>query len=232
MESPEKRRELSKEELQDAEIGLHKWDREITEHEHNLEKGLYKWHIELLDKEIESLGKDPLTGVMTRAAFMKLVENALNAMQIKDNEQRKDYVPLSDISVLFIDLDNFKHVNDDHGHLEGDKALVEAAKCISGSVREGRDAVGRFGGDEFCVFLPRTDKDSVLKLATKILNNMQKNEFLSRDDINVTASIGAYHLTSRDALGLSYSDVIKRADAAVYRAKQEGKNTVVIEGVD
>ena len=205
MESPGKGRELSKEEVQDAQIGLLEW-------------------------EIERLGKDPLTGVMARATFLKELEHALKAMQSPKHDKRKGSETLRELSVLFIDLDNFKHVNEDNGHIEGDRVLVEAAKCITKSVREGRDVVGRFGGDEFCVFLPRTNKEQALIVGTNVLNEMRGNESLKLHDI--TASIGAYYVSSENSAGLTATDIVKRADDAEIRAKKEGKNTIVIDGVD
>lgn len=199
-----KPRKLTTEEVQDAQIGLLEW-------------------------EIELLGKDPLTGVLTRGAFSLALDRAMKTMQSL-NQDRRGGEPLSELTVLFLDLDNFKHVNDDNGHSEGDMVLVEAARSISMSVREGQDVIGRFGGDEFYVFLPRTNKSQALVAANNILREIRSNERLSKH--NVTVSIGAYYVKAENSKGLVYEDIIKRADEAEIRAKREGKNTIVIDGVD
>lgn len=202
--SPNKKRELSQEEIQDAQIGLLEW-------------------------EIEELGADHLTGLKTRKAFTETLDNAIKAMQ-REKELRAHSEPLRELSVLFIDLDNFKHVNDEYDHTEGDKALIEAARSISSSIRHGQDTAGRFGGDEFYVLLPRTKRDGAREVAEKIINTIRTNELLSK--YKVTASVGAYCATSGNSSDLTADYVIKRADQAQFRAKQEGKNTLVIDGAE
>lgn len=203
-EQPNKIRQLSNEEVQDAQIGLLEW-------------------------EIEEFGVDHLTGLKTRKAFTETLERAVKAMQ-RGDEQRKGTEPLSDLSIIFIDLDNFKEVNDTYGHDEGDKALVEAAKVISNSLREGQDVVGRFGGDEFYAFLPRTKRDDVKAVGEKILQNIRASELLNAH--NVTASIGVFCATPGNSAYMSVEDLIKRADVAQFRAKKEGKNTIVIDDAE
>ena len=171
-------------------------------------------------------GRDSLTGLMTREAFSENLDRAINAMQ--RGEQRKGVEPLHDLAVIFIDLDNFKQVNDKRGHLEGDKALIEVASVISDSIREGQDVVGRFGGDEFYAFLPRTKREGVRTVAEKILHNIRNSKLLST--YAVTASIGAFCATPQNSADMNAEDLIKRADTAQSRAKEEGKNTIVIDG--
>src|SRR5205814_7443893 len=95
------------------------------------------------------------------------------------------------LSVLFLDMDGFKSVNDRHGHLAGSKALVEAAAIIRGSARE-TDVVARFGGDEFSVILPDTGREGAVSVAERVRDRIRAFEFLASDGLKerLTASIG------------------------------------------
>ena len=130
------------------------------------------------------------------------------------------------LSVLFLDLDGFKSVNDTHGHLAGSRALVEAAIVIGGSARE-TDVASRFGGDEFAVVLPDTDSEGAFAVGERIREKIAEHRFLSADGYNVrlTASVGVATLPD---VGASAEDVIRAADAAMYRVKDHGKNGIEI----
>lgn len=187
---------------------------------------------EYLADERENLarkvGIDGLTQLKNREAFEDELERAINAMHRRKDEQRKGAEPLNELTVMFVDLDGFKNVNDTGGHAEGDKALIEAASCITSSIREGQDVAGRLGGDEFGVFLPRTDRNGARAVAEKIITKIRSNEMLSR--YGVTASAGVFCADRVNSAYIGASDIVKRADEAMYRAKKEGKNTVVIDG--
>jgi diguanylate cyclase (GGDEF)-like protein len=128
------------------------------------------------------------------------------------------------VSVLFIDLDGFKEVNDTHGHLAGSKALVEAAAVIRGCARE-TDVVARFGGDEFSLILPDTGRDGAVAVAERIAERLRGFRFLVGDGLAVrlTASIGV--ATLPDVAG-SAEELIRAADTAMYRVKARGKNGI------
>jgi diguanylate cyclase (GGDEF)-like protein len=130
------------------------------------------------------------------------------------------------LSVLFIDMDGFKSVNDSHGHLAGSKALVEAAAIIRGSARE-TDVVARFGGDEFAVILPDTGREGAVSVAERIRDRIRAFEFLASDRLTVrlTASIGV--ATLPDVAG-SAEELLRAADTAMYRVKDAGKDGVHI----
>ena len=130
------------------------------------------------------------------------------------------------LSLLFIDLDGFKSVNDTHGHLAGSKALVEAGAIIRGCARE-TDVVARFGGDEFSVILPDTGRDGAVSVASRIRDRVSAHAFLSSDDLSVhlTASIGVATLPD---VAASAEELIRAADAAMYRVKAAGKNGIHI----
>ena len=130
------------------------------------------------------------------------------------------------LSLLFIDLDGFKQVNDNHGHLCGSKALVEAGAIIRGCARE-TDVVARFGGDEFSVILPDTGRDGALSVASRVRDRIGLHAFLESDGlaVHLTASIGV--ATLPDVAG-SAEELIRAADTAMYRVKADGKNGIHI----
>jgi diguanylate cyclase (GGDEF)-like protein len=128
------------------------------------------------------------------------------------------------LSLLFLDLDDFKHVNDRHGHLAGSRALVEAAEVIRGSARE-TDIVARFGGDEFALVLPDTGASGAFAVGERIRDRVAAHRFLAADglDVRLTVSVGV--ATLPDA-ALGAEDLVQAADAAMYRIKDRGKNGI------
>ena len=130
------------------------------------------------------------------------------------------------LSLLFLDLDGFKQVNDTYGHLAGSKALVEASAIIRGSARE-TDIAARFGGDEFSVVLPDTGREGALSVAERIRDRIGACVFLASDGLSVhlTASIGVATLPD---VAASAEELIRAADVAMYRVKDAGKNGIHI----
>ncbi len=128
------------------------------------------------------------------------------------------------LSLLFIDLDGFKSINDTHGHLSGSRALVEAAAVIRTSARE-TDVVARFGGDEFALVLPDTGSDGAVSVADRVRTRIAEHPFLAVDglDIRLTASVGI--ATLPDAARTA-EELLSAADAAMYRVKETGKNGI------
>ena len=128
------------------------------------------------------------------------------------------------LSLLFIDLDGFKSVNDAHGHLFGSRALVEAAAVIRGSARE-TDIVARFGGDEFSVVLPDTGGEGAFAVGERVRERIADHKFLAGDgrDIHLTASVGVATLPD---VAASADELVQAADRAMYQVKGAGKNGI------
>jgi diguanylate cyclase (GGDEF)-like protein len=129
------------------------------------------------------------------------------------------------LSLLFIDLDGFKGVNDTHGHLFGSRALVEAAAVIRSSARE-TDVVARFGGDEFALVLPDTGGEGAYAVGERIRDRIAAHKFLADDglDIHLTASVGVATLPD---VAASAEELVQAADKAMYQVKETGKNGIV-----
>jgi len=128
------------------------------------------------------------------------------------------------LSMLFIDLDGFKAVNDTYGHMYGSRALVEAAAVIRSSARE-TDVVARFGGDEFAVILPETARDGAIMVAERIRDRIAAHSFLTADllDVRLTASVGIATLPD---VAASADELMQAADKAMYKVKVSGKNGI------
>jgi diguanylate cyclase (GGDEF)-like protein len=128
------------------------------------------------------------------------------------------------LSLLFIDLDGFKAVNDTHGHLFGSRALVEAAAVIRGSARE-TDVVSRFGGDEFAVVLPDTGAEGAYAVGARIRERLAAHPFLADDGLNIRLSCSVGVATLPD-VAASAEELMHAADKAMYAVKETGKNGI------
>jgi diguanylate cyclase (GGDEF)-like protein len=130
------------------------------------------------------------------------------------------------VTVLFVDLDGFKAVNDTHGHLAGSRTLVEVGAIIRASARES-DIVARYGGDEFVVVLPDTGSDGGLVVARRIRDRIAAEAFLASAGIGcrLTASVGVAALPE---MGRSAEELLDSADRAMYHVKETGKNNVCL----
>lgn len=129
------------------------------------------------------------------------------------------------MSVVFLDLDGFKPINDQLGHAAGDSVLVEVAQRIRSAVREG-DVVARFGGDEFVVLCDDCDRGDAERLAGRVRDAKRQPLTGIRDDLRVTASVGVACLSgTRYASG---DELLDAADKAMYRSKATGTDTTTI----
>ncbi|WP_394791016.1 putative bifunctional diguanylate cyclase/phosphodiesterase, partial [Rhodoferax sp.] len=171
------------------------------------------------EEQIHSLAFfDSLTGLPNRRLLLNRLEVAMAAAQ---RHQRHG-------GLLFIDLDNFKTLNDTHGHNKGDLLLQQVAERLCTCVREG-DTVSRLGGDEFVVMLDNLDEDALLAagqaetVADKILSQLDRNYEIADIHFHNTPSIG---VTLFGAQQESLEEPLKRADTAMYQAKAAGRNTI------
>ena len=130
-----------------------------------------------------------------------------------------------ELALVMLDLDQFKLLNDTYGHQGGDKVLIETTEVINELLRMG-DLFGRYGGEEFAVILPNTELTGAHDVAERIRKTIENNaiEYQGKN-INVTVSIGIAVMNEYDA---RYEDIISRADIALYKAKNSGRNQVCV----
>jgi diguanylate cyclase (GGDEF)-like protein len=155
---------------------------------------------------------------MTTTDYLTQVYNRRGLFERLDYEMRRAGRNASHLSVLLIDIDHFKHVNDTYGHAVGDKVLVELAGFIKKSIRN-TDIVGRFGGEEFLVILPECARSDGFKTAEKIRVGVQNFEFSS--GIRVTISGGVHGYQNRPL-----EELLDVADKCLYLAKHNGRNRI------
>jgi diguanylate cyclase (GGDEF)-like protein len=188
------------------------------------------------DMQILSLLLEPMAAAIENARLLRKSEELsitddltklynsrfLNSQLQQEVQRCRRY--RSQVSLIFLDLDGFKHVHDRHGHLAGSRALVEVGVVIRDMVRE-IDVVSRFGGDEFTVILPQTGPEGAKTIAERIRQRIEDTVFLEVVGLRVriTASLGIATFPDkadgRDAL-------IQKADQAMYRVKERGKNGI------
>jgi diguanylate cyclase len=162
---------------------------------------------------------DALTGLVNRKVFLERFELAL---QVPDGN--------GNLCLLMADIDHFKKINDNYGHLLGDKVIRQVAQTMNANVK-GSDTAARYGGEEFAVLLPNTSLNNARKLAEQIRQKVERIRVRRSDDGStlgvVTISIGVSCLRSGDTV----DGLIHRADMALYAAKNNGRNQVMIESI-
>lgn len=175
--------------------------------------------IEQLQTQIHSLEKevhlDHLTKVYNRKT---LLEDISKLIEYTSKEGAQGF------SIIIIDLDDFKLINDKNGHLAGDKVLIYVAKLLKSLVRSGAK-VYRFGGEEFIIVLNKTQLDAAVEIAKRVESAIAKNKLKYKTNIiQITASLGVTQYKKGD----SYEALFQRADKAMYDAKANGKSRVEI----
>jgi len=157
--------------------------------------------------------RDGLTGAMNRASF------ANHARQEIGQHRRIQ----SNVSLVFVDVDHFKRINDTYGHETGDRVLKRIIRLTRGCLRSG-DTVARWGGEEFVVLLPATDLNGALLIAEKIRHRIEVEQFDElATGLHVTVSIGCAEMSSSEGL----DELVARADRALYEAKHRGRNQTI-----
>lgn len=167
-------------------------------------------------EELEKkLNQDQLTGAFNRRAYDRKIE-----------EEMARFLRYGSVfSLLLIDADHFKQVNDNYGHAIGDRCLQEIIKRSLPLLRK-NDMLARYGGEEFVVIMPETDLDGGREVAEKIRQTIENIEFIyKKDKVRVTVSIGVSQARSGDS---HHQQIFERADIAVYQAKERGRNQVAL----
>ena len=179
----------------------HRLEREIRERE-------------LAEQELEFLvAHDRLTGLPNRTGSTRYLEQVL-----KDRDQD------GQLALLFLDLDQFKDINDSLGHQLGDQLLCEIPRRLAGVLKD-RDFVGRHGGDEFLIAIERSSREQVEQLASHILGAMDSGFAIDDNRFFISASIGIAYFPES---GETVSELIQNADTALFKAKSAGRNQFAV----
>ncbi|MGE5676722.1 MAG: diguanylate cyclase [Pseudomonadota bacterium] len=152
---------------------------------------------------------DVLTGIRNRRAIMDILADRLLEAGINK----------SPLSVALFDIDRFKLINDTKGHIYGDKVLKDVAGIIERSLRE-MDSVGRYGGEEFLLIFPNTDKTNGILVADRVRKNIESFDFADGLQVTVSGGVKEFH-------GEEYTALIEEADKNLYAAKALGRNRVI-----
>ena len=155
---------------------------------------------------------DPLTGIANRRTFLERLDELSQTTRV--------------FSVLMLDLDNFKHLNDEFGHLHGDAVLERVARVLADSIRDG-DRLARYGGEEFVVLLPGAAERESAELAEALRRCVTLDPICG---VDVTVSFGVAAWDGRGEF--DFSALFERADQALYCAKDAGRNRVMCAGGD
>ena len=189
----------------------------VAERTQQLRETVATLHREIDDRKLDQeriywlAHYDPLTGLPNRAL---LAERSTQAIEVARQEQ-------TPISVIFLDLDHFKHVNDSLGHRVGDALLVQIAKRLRSVVRE-KDTVCRLGGDEFILLLPGANAKGAARVAGKLLEASRQPYQIDHHELTMAPSMG---IAVYPDDGTDFDSLSQSADVAMYRAKQGGRNT-------
>ena len=202
------------------------------------EKGSILWVREISNYEISESGEHRLRGlfldVTDEVAFEERIlfqaehdslTGLINRRRFQDELKHQiDYADRYGLSgaLLFIDLDQFKYINDSYGHNTGDEFLVQIAARLEGTLRQS-DFLGRLGGDEFGIILPRANQEIATKFSETVLRTLTDSNIDIRGEysLHVSASIG---IALYPGLNLSHNEVLAEADTAMYAAKERGRN--------
>lgn len=167
----------------------------------------------LYQQALKMASTDPLTQTLNRVSFNDTVKREIAAAKLNN----------SSLSLIFLDIDHFKIINDQYGHDCGDSILMAVAKVIKENLRR-NDTVFRFGGEEFVILVNQLDLANTEQLARRIRSAIESNILVyDMKPIKVTASLGVSSLRHDD----SFDSFIKRADHAMYKAKRNGRNQVI-----
>ncbi len=165
----------------------------------------------MYQKAIEAAHKDPLTGINNRASMDEVIDREVNLSSRHKTQ----------LSLLAIDIDHFKKINDGYGHATGDCVIKAVAEAAKDAIRSS-DMVFRYGGEEFLILLSNTDRDGATLLAERLREKIEQTCIIcDGTHVSATVSIGITCLQENDD---SRTELFSRADAALYQAKSSGRN--------
>ena len=169
----------------------------------------------LIDNMNKFAYSDPLTGLYNRRYIIeKLPIDLLNTTLLS-----------SEFSIIMADIDHFKLINDNYGHLAGDQALKTVAETLSGCIKRESDWIARYGGEEFLICIPGASLDFALNTAECMRKTIESTSLLYEDKmLSLTASFGIYSIKTTETT--SVDDLLKLADEKLYSAKKNGRNRV------
>ena len=169
-----------------------------------------------LHKTWELRLRDPLTGIYNREAMLQKAEE----------EFKRSEVLTTDLSVIVFDIDYFKQVNDTFGHVAGDYVLKEMARVTQQHAIRAEDFFARYGGEEFIVILSGSPIEKAIEIAQRIRKAIEEHDFtFEKQNISITVSAG---IASKGRDAQSWDDLFKKADKALYKSKQAGRNRVSV----
>lgn len=214
------------EDLSDAISDIVADTRRMVQKNHELEFQLVTSSTQVaeLNKNLDNIKReamtDGLTGLANRRAFDKQISDWILETSRWQNG----------LCLVMLDIDHFKKFNDAYGHQMGDQVLRLVARTLTDGIR-GRDFAARFGGEEFAIILPETDIDAGALISDRLRRSVEDKEVVNRSSHQTMGSITLSVGVASYLKGESVSDFIGRADAALYKAKKEGRNRVVAAGL-
>jgi diguanylate cyclase (GGDEF)-like protein len=175
----------------------------------------------LLEKEIKRLKKlvylDALTNVYNRRGFLEIGGNYFKSFREDKGKRRKNEI--ASLAFIFLDIDDFKKINDKYGHQRGDRALKQLAKFLKLTFRK-TDLIGRWGGEEFVILLVNVSKVNAQRITQKLCQVIFQTKIVG---LHLTVSVGLIVPKKEKTLAV----IINKADKLMYQAKKRGKNQVV-----
>ncbi len=173
--------------------------------------------IEAQSRLKEQTIRDPLTNLYNRRHLQDISQNLINI-------SKREKTPLS---ILMLDIDKFKNINDTYGHSVGDDVIIQLALLLKNNTRES-DVIARIGGEEFVILLPNTDKDGAFTIGHSLRELVEKETIIIDKNTNIhfTISLGVESVDNE--YDFNIDEPLQRADKALYRAKESGRNRVVI----